>query len=78
MRRLGHLNECILMRTNVVLDDDLVTEAFKYSSAKTKRQLIHEALLSIAALAQRRVIMTGSRPTVARSSVAARLLRASV
>ncbi len=34
------------MRTNVVLDDDLVTEAFKYSSAKTKRQLIHEALVA--------------------------------
>ena len=32
------------MRTNIVLDDDLVTEAFKYSNAKTKRQLVREAL----------------------------------
>ncbi len=32
------------MRTNIVLDDDLVEEAFKYSKAKTKKELIHEAL----------------------------------
>ena len=32
------------MRTNVVLDDALVGEAFKFSKARTKRQLIHQAL----------------------------------
>lgn len=32
------------MRTNIVLDDELVAEAFKYSSAKTKKELIHIAL----------------------------------
>jgi Arc/MetJ family transcription regulator len=32
------------MRTNVVLDDELVEEGFKVSSAKTKRELIREAL----------------------------------
>ena len=32
------------MRTNIVLDDDLVKEAFKYSEAKTKRELINQAL----------------------------------
>ena len=32
------------MRTNVVLDESLVDEALKLSNAKTKRQLIHEAL----------------------------------
>ncbi len=32
------------MRTNIVLDDDLVAEAFRYSTAKTKRELIHQAL----------------------------------
>ena len=32
------------MRTNIVLDDALVEEAFKYSEAKTKKDLIHEAL----------------------------------
>jgi len=32
------------MRTNIVLDDDLVGEAFKYSLAKTKRDLVRQAL----------------------------------
>jgi len=32
------------MRTNIVLDDELVKEAFKYSQARTKKELIHEAL----------------------------------
>jgi Arc/MetJ family transcription regulator len=32
------------MRTNIVLDDALVDEAFKYSDATTKKDLIHEAL----------------------------------
>jgi len=32
------------MRTNIVLDDILVKEALKYSRAKTKRELIHQAL----------------------------------
>jgi Arc/MetJ family transcription regulator len=32
------------MRTNISLDDQLVEDAFKLSRAKTKRELIHEAL----------------------------------
>ncbi len=32
------------MRTNIVLDDDLVRRAFKLSGAKTKKDLVHEAL----------------------------------
>ena len=32
------------MRTNIVLDDDLVKEAFKHSKATTKKDLVHEAL----------------------------------
>ena len=32
------------MRTNIDIDDALVSEAFKYSSAKTKKELIHQAL----------------------------------
>ena len=32
------------MRTNIVLEDSLVKEALKYSGAKTKRELIHQAL----------------------------------
>jgi Arc/MetJ family transcription regulator len=32
------------MRTNIVLDDELVEEAFRYSDAKTKRELVDRAL----------------------------------
>jgi Arc/MetJ family transcription regulator len=32
------------MRTNIVLDDKLLAEAFAVSSARTKRELIHDAL----------------------------------
>ena len=33
-----------MMRTNIVLDDNLVKEAIKLSGAKTKKELIHLAL----------------------------------
>lgn len=32
------------MRTNIVIDDDLLKEAFSLSDAKTKKELIHQAL----------------------------------
>ncbi len=32
------------MRTNIVLDDCLVSEAFKLSGVKTKKDLLHQAL----------------------------------
>lgn len=32
------------MRTNIVLDDALVEEAFKHSDARTKRELVNQAL----------------------------------
>ena len=41
------------MRTNIVLDDDLVKEAFKYSGAKTKKELIHLALQELVENKQR-------------------------
>jgi Arc/MetJ family transcription regulator len=41
------------MRTNVVLDDDLVKKALKYSKAKTKKDLIHEALKELIASRQK-------------------------
>lgn len=34
----------VSMRTNIVIDDDLLQEAFLVSNAKTKKELIHEAL----------------------------------
>jgi len=33
------------MRTNIVLDNEIVEEAFKYSKSKTKKDLIKEALI---------------------------------
>lgn len=33
------------MRTNVVIDDALLNEAFKYSGLHTKKDLINEALI---------------------------------
>jgi len=41
------------MRTNVVLDDHLITEAFKHSKAKTKKGLIHEALRELISARQK-------------------------
>ena len=35
------------MRTNIVLDDELVREAAHYSRAKTKRALIEDALRTL-------------------------------
>ena len=35
------------MRTNIVLDDELVREAMRYSKAKTKRALIEDALRTL-------------------------------
>lgn len=35
------------MRTNIELDDDLIREARKYSTARTKRALIEEALRTL-------------------------------
>jgi Arc/MetJ family transcription regulator len=32
------------MRTNIVLDDELVQEAFQYAKVKTKKELVHLAL----------------------------------
>jgi len=32
------------MRTNIILDEELLKEAFKPSKAKTKKELIHMAL----------------------------------
>ncbi len=34
----------VAMRTNIVIDDDLLNEAFSVSDARTKKDLIHEAL----------------------------------
>lgn len=41
------------MRTNIVLDDETVKKAFRYSKAKTKKELINEALKELITSRQR-------------------------
>ena len=42
------------MRTNIVIDDDLLKEAFSLSRARTKKDLIHEALKELVRLRKRK------------------------
>jgi Arc/MetJ family transcription regulator len=44
------------MRTNIVIDDKLLKEAFAVSEAKTKKDLIHEALREYIRLKKRKDI----------------------
>ena len=37
----------VYVRTNIVLDDDLVHEAMRHSRARTKRALVEEALTTL-------------------------------
>lgn len=41
------------MRTNIVIDDDILEKAFKYSKAKTKKEIVAEALNELIASRQR-------------------------
>jgi Arc/MetJ family transcription regulator len=42
------------MRTNIVINDDLLNEAFSVSNAKTKKDLIHEALIEYIRIKKRK------------------------
>ena len=42
------------MRTNIDIDDALLEEAFSFSKAKTKKDLIHEALMAFIRLKKRK------------------------
>ncbi len=42
------------MRTNIVIDDELLNEAFSVSNARTKKDLIHEALIEYIRLKKRK------------------------
>lgn len=42
------------MRTNIVIDNDLLEEAFSVSQARTKKDLIHEALRELVRLRKRK------------------------
>jgi Arc/MetJ family transcription regulator len=43
-----------LVRTNIVIDDELIKEAFSVSRAKTKKDLVHEALEELIRLKKRK------------------------
>lgn len=45
------------MRTNIVLDDALVEEAFRHTRARTKRDLVHEALRELIRARRRRSLL---------------------
>lgn len=45
------------MRTNIILDDKLVTEAMKLTHAKTKREVVHLALREIVAARKRKNVL---------------------
>jgi Arc/MetJ family transcription regulator len=42
------------VRTNIVIDDDLLKEAFSLSRSKTKKEIIHEALRELIRLRKRK------------------------
>jgi len=44
----------IHMRTNIVIDNELLEEAFSVSKARTKKALIHEALQELIRLRKRK------------------------
>lgn len=45
------------MRTNIVLDDDLVAEASRLSGITTKKELVHEALRVLIASKRRKNLL---------------------
>jgi len=66
------------MRTNIVLDDDLLEEATRYSAARTKRAVVREALALYVAVKreERRRATYKERLQRVREQVAARRIRA--
>jgi Arc/MetJ family transcription regulator len=45
------------MRTNIVLDDDLLDEAIRVSGIKTKKDVVHEALKVFIATKKRKSLL---------------------
>lgn len=45
------------MRTNIVLDDELVAEAARLSGIRTKRELVHEALRVFVEIRRRKSLL---------------------
>jgi len=42
------------VRTNIIIDDELLEEAFSVSRARTKKDLVHEALSELIRLRKRK------------------------
>jgi Arc/MetJ family transcription regulator len=42
------------VRTNIIIDDELLEEAFSVSRARTKKDLVHEALTELIRLRKRK------------------------
>jgi Arc/MetJ family transcription regulator len=45
------------VRTNIVLDDQLVKKAFRFSRARTKKDLVHDALRELIRVRSRRSLL---------------------
>jgi Arc/MetJ family transcription regulator len=45
------------MRTNIVLDDDLLSEAMRVTGMKTKKEVVHEALRLLVATRTRKSLL---------------------
>ena len=67
------------MRTNVVLNDDLVREAMQYTAVRTKRALIEQALQTFVEVkaAEKRRRTYGERVRALQDRLAAVVLRSS-
>jgi Arc/MetJ family transcription regulator len=51
------LEDVTAMRTNIVLDDELVAEAARLTGITTKRELVHEALRVLIQVRRRRSLL---------------------
>jgi Arc/MetJ family transcription regulator len=53
----SHTHQEATVRTNIVLDEELVKEAFRHSRARTKKALVHEALEELIRVRKRRSLL---------------------
>jgi Arc/MetJ family transcription regulator len=53
----SHTHEEVFVRTNIVIDDDLLAEAFRVSGARTKKALVHEALRELVRMRGRKSLL---------------------
>lgn len=52
-----HTRRTLGVRTNIVLDEALVKTAFRFSRARTKKELVHEALRELIRLRSRKPLL---------------------